>query len=157
MNPKSILILSLFTISSIFTTPRAQMAMAADEEEGFKPIFNGKDLDGWDGNPGFWSVQDGALTGQTTKEKPTRGNTFIIWRQGELDDFELRLDYKIVGGNSGIQYRSFENPKWGKWVVGGYQADFEAGTTYSGILYGERFRGILAQRGQSTEIGDNHT
>ena len=53
--------------------------------------------------------------------------------------------------NSGIQYRSFE-VKDQKWVVGGYQADFEAGDTYSGILYGERFRGILAGRGQKTEI-----
>ncbi|MCH2583301.1 MAG: DUF1080 domain-containing protein [Planctomycetes bacterium] len=156
MNLKSILILSLFTISSVFTTHCATTATAADAEDGFKPIFNGKDLDGWDGNPDFWSVKDGAITEQTTKEKPTRGNTFIIWRQGELDDFELRLEYKIIGGNSGIQYRSFENPKWGKWVIGGYQADFEAGKTYSGILYGERYRGILAQRGQSTEIGDNH-
>ena len=155
MNLKSIFILSLFTISFVFTAHFAATARAADAEDGFKPIFNGKDLDGWDGNPDFWSVKDGAITGQTTKEKPTRGNTFIVWRQGELDDFELRLDYKIIGGNSGIQYRSFENPKWGKWVIGGYQADFEAGKTYSGILYGERYRGILAQRGQQTEIGDN--
>ena len=135
MNLKSLLILSLFAFSTIFTS---LPSWAADAEEGFKPIFNGKDLDGWDGNPDFWSVKDGAITGQTTKEKPTRGNTFIVWRQGELDDFELRLDYKIIGGNSGIQYRSFENPKWGKWVIGGYQADFEAGKTYSGILYGEQ-------------------
>ena len=113
MNLKSLLILSLFAFSTIFTS---LPSWAADAEEGFKPIFNGKDLDGWDGNPDFWSVKDGAITGQTTKEKPTRGNTFIVWRQGELDDFELRLAYKIIGGNSGIQYRSFENPKWGKFI-----------------------------------------
>ena len=90
-----------------------------------------------------------------TPENKTQGNTFIIWRHGELDDFELKLEYRIVGGNSGIQYRSFENEaKWGKWVVGGYQGDFEAGDTFSGILYGEKFRGILARRGQKTEIGD---
>ncbi|MCS5626932.1 MAG: DUF1080 domain-containing protein, partial [Planctomycetes bacterium] len=94
MNLKSLLILSLFAFSTIFTS---LPSWAADAEEGFKPIFNGKDLDGWDGNPDFWSVKDGAITGQTTKEKPTRGNTFIVWRQGELDDFELRLDYKIIG------------------------------------------------------------
>jgi type 1 glutamine amidotransferase len=127
------------------------VSQAADDEDGFKPIFDGKSLEGWDGNPDFWRVEDGAITGQTTAEKPTRGNTFIIWRSGELDDFELKLEYKIVGGNSGIQYRSFELPKQ-KWVVGGYQADIDSGDTYSGINYGEQFRGILAGRGQKTVI-----
>ena len=157
MNLKSIFILSLFTISFVFTAHFAATARAADAEDGFKPIFNGKDLDGWDGNPDFWSVKDGAITGQTTKEKPTRGNTFIVWRQGELDDFELRLDYKIIGGNSGIQYRSFKADGPDEWRIGGYQADFEAGDTFSGICYGERFRGILSLRGKKTilTVGDD--
>jgi type 1 glutamine amidotransferase len=124
-------------------------------EEGWTSLFNGKDLAGWDGNPAFWRVEDGAITGQTTPENPTKGNTFIIWRQGELDDFELKLEYKIVGGNSGIQYRSFEVPG-SPWTVGGYQADFEAGDKYSGILYGERYRGILCLRGEKTVIGADH-
>ncbi|RPI87877.1 MAG: DUF1080 domain-containing protein, partial [Planctomycetaceae bacterium] len=124
-------------------------AVAQDLEPGFKSLFSGKDLAGWDGNPKFWSVRDGAITGQTTKENPTEGNTFLIWRDGNVDDFELRLSFKIVGGNSGIQYRSKDH---GNWVVGGYQADFEAGETYSGILYEERGRGILALRGQKTTI-----
>lgn len=124
---------------------------AADAHGEFRPIFDGKSLDGWDGNPKFWSVEDGAITGRTTAENPTQGNTFLIWRQGNLDDFELRLKYRIVNGNSGIQYRSKD---LGGWVVGGYQADFEAGTTYSGILYEEKGRGILAQRGQKTTIND---
>ena len=123
------------------------------DKEGFVSIFDGKTLKGWDGNPDFWRVEDEAITGETTKEKPTKGNTFIIWRDGEVADFELKLQYRIIGteqknrANSGIQYRSFE-PKNTKWVIGGYQADFEAGTTYSGINYGERTgRGILAGRG----------
>jgi type 1 glutamine amidotransferase len=127
-------------------------ARAADDEPGFKSLFNGQNLSGWDGNPKFWSVKDGTITGQTTEENKTPGNTFLIWRDGTVDDFELRLSYKIVGGNSGIQYRSkvtdAEN-----WVVGGYQGDFEAGDTYSGILYEERGRGILALRGEKTAIG----
>lgn len=132
-------------------------AGVASAEHGFKPIFNGENLEGWDGNPKFWRVEDGAITGQTTVENPTKGNTFIIWRQGELDDFELKLQYRIIGGNSGIQYRSVENEKeWGRWVIGGYQADFESGATYSGILYGERDRGILAKRGEQTVIRANH-
>jgi len=98
-------------------------------------IFEGDSLEGWDGNPKFWSAKDSVITGQTTKENPTKGNTFLIWRQGKLDDFELRLSYRIVGGNSGIQYRSKD---LGNWVVGGYQGDFEAGTRFSGILYEER-------------------
>ena len=132
----------------------SMLAVAADDD-GWQTIFDGKTLDGWDGNPDFWRVEDGTITGQTTAEKPTKGNTFIIWRKGETADFELKLEYKIVGGNSGIQYRSFEVPD-NKWVIGGYQADFEAGDTYSGINYGERFRGILAGRGEKTVIGTDH-
>lgn len=132
----------------------SNVSIGADED-GWQTIFDGKTLDGWDGNPDFWRVEDGTITGQTTADKPTKGNTFIIWRKGETTDFELKLEYKIVGGNSGIQYRSFEVPD-NKWVIGGYQADFEAGDTYSGINYGERFRGILALRGQKTVIGADH-
>lgn len=124
---------------------------ARAQDDGFVSIFDGKTLEKWDGNPDFWSVEDGCITGTTTKDKPTKGNTFIIWRGGEIADFELTLDYKIVGGNSGIQYRSFEVPNE-KWVIGGYQGDFEAGDKYSGILYGERYRGILADRGQKTVL-----
>lgn len=124
---------------------------AADDEQGFKPVFDGKTLEGWDGNPEFWSVKDGTITGQTTADKPTKGNTFLIWRKGEVGDFELQCEYKIVGGNSGVQYRSFEVPG-SKWVVGGYQADIDSGDTFSGINYGEKFRGILAGRGQKTVV-----
>ncbi|SVE37555.1 uncharacterized protein METZ01_LOCUS490409, partial [marine metagenome] len=75
-----------------------------------KSLFDGKTLDGWNGDPKFWKVADGAIVGQTTKETPTRGNTFIIWKGGVLKDFDLTLDFKIEGGNSGIQYRSFVKP-----------------------------------------------
>ena len=129
--------------------------VACAQDQGWATIFDGKTLDKWDGNPEFWRVEDGTITGQTTAEKPTPGNTFIVWRGGETADFELKLEYKIINGNSGIQYRSFEVPNE-KWVIGGYQGDFEAGDTYSGINYGERFRGILANRGQKTIIGDDH-
>ena len=133
----------------------AVLCTGASAQDGWEAIFDGKTLEKWDGNPEFWKVEDGCITGQTTADKPTKGNTFIIWRGGETADFELKLEYKIINGNSGIQYRSFEVPNE-KWVIGGYQADFEAGDTYSGINYGERFRGILALRGQETVIGDDH-
>lgn len=127
------------------------LSTAAIAQDGYESLFDGKTLKNWDGNPDFWRVEDGCITGQTTPEKPTKGNTFIIYRGGDVGDFELTLEYKIIGGNSGIQYRSFEVPD-NKWVIGGYQADFEAGDTYSGINYGERFRGILANRGQKTVV-----
>lgn len=123
----------------------ATAVQADHHEEGFVSIFDGKTLDGWDGNPKFWSVQEGAITGKTTPENPTKGNTFIIWRKKEVSNFELRLKYKIVGGNSGIQYRSQDH---GNWVAGGYQADIDSKDTYSGINYDERGRGILALRGE---------
>ena len=95
----------------------------------------------------------------TTADTKLKINTFLIWRKGEVDDFELRFQYRFQSekGNSGVQYRSWQEPESvGKWSIGGYQADFEAGTNYSGILYGERFRGILAKRGEQTVIEANH-
>lgn len=144
---------------SVRTLPLAVVALglalsfavsAAAQEDGFKPLFNGTSLEGWDGNPKFWSVKEGVIVGETTKDNPTKGNTFLIYKGGNVDDFELRLSYKIVGGNSGIQYRSKAGDDW---RVTGYQADFEAGDTYSGILYDEGGgRNILAARGKKVEI-----
>ncbi len=139
-------ILSFVVATIVFS---ALPVRAADDESGFKPIFNGKNLDGWDGRPEFWSVEDGAITGRTTADNPTKGNTFIIWREAPVDDFVLRLKYKIVGGNSGVQYRSKEVDPW---VISGYQADIDSGDTFSGINYEEKARGILAQRGQKVTI-----
>lgn len=129
-------------------------------EKGFKKIFNGKDLAGWKGNTDLWSVKDGAITGQTKPDTKLNHNTFIVWQDGKLGNFELRLRYKITTdeestrtGNSGIQYRSkvIGQGDFGP-IVSGYQADFEAGTKYSGILYEEKGRGILALRGEKAVI-----
>ena len=128
-------------------------------EKGFKSIFNGKDLSGWDGDPRLWSVKEGAITGETTAENPAKGNTFLIWT-GTVSDFELRCSFKLVPGdakgfaNSGIQYRSkILDPA--NWVVGGYQADMDGGNNYTGICYEERGRGIVAQVGQKVELNEN--
>jgi hypothetical protein len=122
-------------------------------EKGFKKIFNGKDLSGWKGNTDLWSVLDGAITGVTKAEPKLTHNTFLVWQEGKLANFELRLQYRIVKGNSGIQYRSHlkDQGDFGP-IVSGYQADFEAGTKYSGILYEEKGRGILALRGEKVVI-----
>ena len=122
--------------------------LTAEEKDGFQAIFNGKTLEGWSGNEKFWSVKDGTITGRTTADNKTEGNTFLIWKD-EVGDFELRLKFKIVGGNSGIQYRSSDK---GNHVVHGYQADIDSGDQYIGILYEEGRRGILAERGNKVEI-----
>lgn len=124
-------------------------SMAADPTDEVQ-IFDGKTLKGWEGDPRFWSVKDGAITGQTTADNPTEHNTFLILRKEMPENFVLELDFKLVGGNSGIQYRSREVEKW---VISGYQADFDAAGRYTGILYEEKGRGILAQRGKKVVIG----
>ena len=117
-------------------------------------IFNGKNLDGWEGNRQYWSVEKGEIVGRTTAENPLKHNTFLVWRGKPLGDFELRLKYRLEGshGNSGIQYRSRRITEAGPFVVGGYQADIDASLRYTGILYDERGRGILAERGQRVTI-----
>jgi hypothetical protein len=119
-----------------------------------EPIFNGKDLTGWEGNPKLWSVENGAITGRTSDSGDTKikHNTFLIWK-GTVSDFDLTFKYRIEKGNSGVQYRSklLKEGENGP-IVGGYQADFEAGKTYSGILYEEQGRGILAKRGEKAVI-----
>lgn len=127
-----------------------------------KPLFDGKTLAGWEGNPDLWSVEDGVITGKTTPEKPAAGNTFLIWKGGEVSDFEITFKYKMKPGdekayvNSGLQFRSKVVDEK-NFVVAGYQADFEYGPKYSGILYEEKGRGILAQRGQKVTLtpGEN--
>jgi hypothetical protein len=128
-----------------------------EPDSGFKDLFNGKDLTGWDGDKDVWSVQDGAITGKTTADKPIKHNTFLIWKDeggdGVVGDFELHVKFKITGGNSGIQYRSKD---LGDHIVSGYQADIVDGNPdkYSGILYEEKGRGILAERGQKVTIDE---
>jgi len=124
------------------------------EKSGFQKIFNGTNLAGWEGHPTLWSVRDGAITGETTPENPATNNTFLIWTNGVVGDFELRCAFRISPhnqqgfANSGIQYRSrVFNPSY--WVVGGYQADMEAGPNYTGNLYEELSpRQTMATRGE---------
>lgn len=139
--------------SEVVNEPDEAGSQSPKAAGGVRPLFNGKSLNGWNGSPDFWSVKDGTITGQTTAEKPAKNNTFLVWQGGEVSDFELRFKYKIENGNSGVQYRSKLTDRI-RFVVSGYQADFEAGKTYSGILYEERGRGILAKRGEKVVIKD---
>ena len=124
------------------------------DAEGFVSLFDGKSLDGWEGNPDLWSVQDGVIRGQT-KTKMGAPNTFLIYKGDEPANFELRAKFKLTAGNSGIQYRSkIVDPK--KWVVGGYQADCDSGNKYTGICYEERGRQIINPRGKKVTLAENN-
>jgi len=129
---------------------------ALAEETDFKSIFDGKTLDGWKApNMSYWSVQNGVITAQSTQDNPVKSNQFLVWELGDVDDFELKLKYRISGtesANSGIQIRSRVAPE-GHAV--GYQADIDRAGRYAGALYDERGRGMLAERGQKTAIGSD--
>src|SRR6188474_3609700 len=76
-----------------------------NDHDGYVSIFDGRTLDGWDGNPKFWRVEDGALIGESTPEKPS-GNSYIAYRRLEAKDFTLKFEIKVEGtGGSGLQYR----------------------------------------------------
>lgn len=121
-------------------------AFAADES--YESLFNGRDLSGWKGDTRYWSVENGEIVGRTTPQSPLAENTFLI-RDGVFADFELVLEFKIVGGNSGVQYRSRVVEGF---TVGGYQADMEDGPNYTGMLYEEKGRGILCWRGSVVDL-----
>ncbi len=130
----------------------ASVGRAADEK-GFRSMFNGKDLTGWEGKPGGWWVEDGAITSQSTEEKPCVKHHYLYWKGGEPADFVLRLKYKIVGGNSGIQFRSERRPNFDTW---GYQADLEAGPQWTGCLF-QHSRGGVVMRGKRAVIREDGT
>lgn len=121
-------------------------------QDGFEPLFNGKDLTGWDGNPELWSVQDGCITGKTTDPAQLDYNQFLIWRGGPVKNFELTAKIKVVGNNTGIQYRSRELPEIGKWSISGYQCDIHPTAVNNAMVYEERGRGIICQNGQGVVI-----
>lgn len=135
------------SVSNTSTIESIQM-----EEAGFKPIFDGETLGGWEGNPVYWSVKDGAITGEITPETLLKANTFLIWQGGQPGDFELKAEFKISEtGNSGINYRS-EMVEDVPFALKGYQADIDGKNNYTGQNYEERKRTTLAYRGQETKI-----
>lgn len=151
-------------IRNLMTTVVLSMsvcAFAADappESSDLKPIFNGKDLTGWDGDPRLWSVKDGVIHGETTAENPAKGNTFIIWKDGTTKDFELRLSFRCnATNNSGIQYRSkhITEKVGNKWVVRGYQHELRNELKFpnvAGFIYDEG-----GKRGRICIVGEQAT
>jgi len=138
--------------NAVAPSPQPPSSIVATDAEGFKKIFDGKTLDGWDGDTAYWSVQDGALTGQITPDKLIKTNSFIIWQGGQPADFELKAQFKITEtGNSGINYRSEMFPGI-PYALKGYQADIDGKNNYTGQNYEERGRTTLAYRGQRVTI-----
>ncbi|MDV6031525.1 MAG: DUF1080 domain-containing protein [Phycisphaera sp. RhM] len=128
---------------------------ATANAQEFESLFNGKDLSGWAGKAEFWSVKDGAIFGQTTKDKPTKGNTFLVWQGGGAADFVFKAKVRFSGNNSGVQYRSELIGKPENYVVKGYQADLHPKPEFFGMLYAEKWRGIVAKRFQRVVVGDD--
>jgi len=122
----------------------------------FESIFDGKTLKGWKAPVmSYWSVQDGAITAQSTPENPCKSNQFIVWQGGDVADFELKLKFRVRGngGNSGIQFRSRIKPNG---LAQGYQADILAGGPYLGgvcdEMHSRKGHELLTRNGQKTVI-----
>jgi hypothetical protein len=134
----------------------AQRASSANDagksEDGFVEIFDGKTLDNWEGDTAYWSVSDGNLVGQITPEKTLKTNSFLIWRGGKTEDFELKTEFRITeSGNSGINYRSEQLADIPN-ALRGYQADIDGKNNYTGQNYEERGRTTLAYRGEIVSV-----
>lgn len=125
----------------------------SNEQAELISLFNGENLDKWRGDSRIWSVEDGCIVGRTTADIKVEQNTFLIY-ENPFSDFELTFQYKIIGGNSGVQYRAKVIDE-DLFIVGGYQADMESGINHSGILYEEKGRGIIAKRGEQVAIGED--
>ena len=157
----------IFAVAAVVSFSLSAMAKdgpqtAPAESKDMRRIFNGKDLSGWDGDPRLWSVKDGAIRGETTADNRANGNTFIIWKDGVMKDFELRLSFRCnATNNSGIQYRS-KHIKDGrvrnKWVVRGYQHEIRNQNklpSVSGFIYDEG--GLTGGRGRTCLVGEKAT
>ena len=127
-------------------------------EDGFRDLFNGKDLEGWEGVPGLWKVSDGAIVGETTPTFKVKNNTFLIWKGGQPSDFELHFDVRLPStttNNSGVLYRSnlvTTGDLAGYFVLKGYQCDVQTGWEHYGKMYEEGGRGRIGMAGQKVEV-----
>lgn len=121
-------------------------------ENDYKSIFNGKNLDGWEGDSIYWRVENGNLVGEVTPENILKRNSFIIYKNIQPENFELKLEYRISeSGNSGINYRS-EIIDGVPFALKGYQCDIDGQNKYTGQNYEERKRTTLAYMGEKVNI-----
>lgn len=128
------------------------VACGAEEREPRISLFNGKDLTGWDGSPGWWSVEDGTLTSESTAEKPCKKANYLVWTGAQFADFQLDCEFKVSGqANSGIQIRSERRPEHDMF---GYQADMTGDGKLIGYIYHHQ-HGLVAERGAQVVL-PNH-
>lgn len=123
---------------------RGNLPQEAPELAAFESLFDGTTLEGWSGDPRFWRAEEGAIVGESSAANPCERTTYLVYGGGDFADFELRLEFRIETGNSGIQLRS---RRVGRFDVAGYQADLEAGTATLGTFYEQYGRGVLAALG----------
>lgn len=144
-------VMGVLFLSGVCLAADAEPAKPAVNEPSpgpkFVAMFNGRDLTGWEGVPGGWWVEDGAITAECTPEKPCKKCHYLLWRGGKPGDFELKAKFRLVGNNSGIQFRSRELPEFDTW---GYQADMEVGPQWTGALF-QHDRWAVSKRGEKTE------
>ena len=114
-----------------------------------RAIFDGASLKGFEGDLSRWCVENGELVGRSTAARPLERSTWLLWRGGTPADFKLEFDYRLTGGNSGVQFRSRDE---GDFQVAGYQADLEDGPDWTGCLYEQGGRGVCARRGQTVRF-----
>ena len=114
-------------------------------------LFDGKSLDGWEGTPGLWRVEDGAITGEIKAGAQLNSNEWIFWK-GDVRDFEVDLEYRVSGGpsaNSGVQIRSQRDAKG---MASGLQCDLDDGKEWLGRIYDEHGRALVMERGTRVSI-----
>lgn len=126
--------------------------LGTNDESGFELIFDGKTLNGWEGDAKYWRVENGCLVGEVTPETLLKQNSFIIWRGGTTRDFELKVEYRVSAkGNSGINYRSVQITN-SPFALRGYQSDIDGANKYTGQNYEEKGRTFLALRGDISRV-----
>lgn len=128
------------------SSPGTTLAGDTDQDAEFTSLLTGEALAAWKGDPGFWSIEEGRILGESTPENPCKASTYLVLEGTELGDFELRFRYRIQGGNSGLQFRSRLTDSG---TIAGYQADIEDGPNWTGCLYEQDGRGVVARRGES--------
>ena len=121
-------------------------------DNDFKSIFNGENLEGWNGDKTYWSVKEGVLVGEVTPETILKRNSFVIYEKEQPINFELKLEYRISeSGNSGVNYRS-EKIKNKPFALRGYQSDIDGKNKYTGQNYEEKKRTTLAYIGEKVVV-----
>jgi len=140
---------SIFTASCLLFVLFLSSGLWAEEASRSIALFNGRDLTGWEGAEGWWKVEDGAITSESTPDKPCRKANYLVWTGGQPGDFQLDCDFRISDlGNSGIHIRSERRPNHDMF---GYQVDMTGDGKLIGYIYHHQ-RGLVAERGQQVLI-----